>query len=54
MIINNQRKISYGKNIYNHEEIKAVSKTLIKTTQMGKNVSIFERANKSTLNSFFS
>ena len=24
---NNQRKVSYGKNIYNNEEIKAVSKT---------------------------
>ena len=43
MITNNQRKIPYGKNIYDHKEIEAVSKTLIKTTQMGKCVSIFER-----------
>jgi len=42
MITNKQRKIPYGKNIYNHEEIKAVSKTLTKTTQMGKCVRIFE------------
>ena len=42
MIANNQRKIPYGKNVYDYEEIKAVSKTLIKTTQMGKCVSIFE------------
>jgi len=26
MITNNQRKIPYGKNIYNHKEIEAVSK----------------------------
>ena len=34
--------ISYGKNVYNHAEINAVTKTLKNTTQMGKSVSTFE------------
>jgi CDP-6-deoxy-D-xylo-4-hexulose-3-dehydrase len=37
-----KQNISYGKNVYNEEEINAVSKTLKKTTQMGKSVDIFE------------
>ena len=37
-----KQNISYGKNVYNNEEINAVSKTLKKTTQMGKSVDIFE------------
>ena len=37
------RNISYGKNIYNNEEIKAVNKTLKKTTQMGGSVDNFEK-----------
>ena len=37
-----KQNISYGKNIYSKEEINAVSKTLKKTTQMGKSVDIFE------------
>ena len=37
------RNISYGKNIYNYEEIKAVNKTLKKSTQMGDSVDIFEQ-----------
>ena len=37
-----KQNISYGKNVYNDEEINAVSKTLKKTTQMGKSVDIFE------------
>ena len=37
-----KQNISYGKNVYNDEEINAVSKTLKKTTQMGKSVNIFE------------
>ena len=36
-------KISYGKNIYGNEEIKAVVKQLKKTTQMGSSVLKFER-----------
>jgi CDP-4-dehydro-6-deoxyglucose reductase, E1 len=39
---NLKQKISYGKNVYNHEEINAVVKTLKKTTQMSKNVLDFE------------
>ena len=37
-----KQNISYGKNVYSKEEINAVSKTLKKTTQMGKSVDIFE------------
>ena len=37
-----KQKISYGKNVYNYEEINAVVKSLKKTTQMSKNVSEFE------------
>ena len=36
-------KISYGKNVYGKSEIQAVVNTLKKTTQMGKNVSKFEK-----------
>ena len=35
-------KISYGKNVYGNEEIKAVLNQLKKTTQMGESVAIFE------------
>jgi CDP-6-deoxy-D-xylo-4-hexulose-3-dehydrase len=35
-------KISYGKNVYDNEEIKAVLNQLKKSTQMGKSVDIFE------------
>ncbi|MDC3206269.1 aminotransferase class I/II-fold pyridoxal phosphate-dependent enzyme [Candidatus Pelagibacter sp.] len=35
--------ISYGKNVYGKEEINAVLDTLKKTTQMSKNVNIFEK-----------
>ncbi len=35
-------KISYGKNVYGNEEIKAVLSQLRKSTQMGKSVSNFE------------
>ena len=35
-------KIPYGKNVYGKEEINAVVNCLKKTTQMSKNVSIFE------------
>ena len=35
-------KISYGKNIYDSKEIKAVVKTLKKSTQMGESVNKFE------------
>ncbi len=35
--------ISYGKNVYGSQEIKSVLNTLKKTTQMGKNVEIFEK-----------
>ena len=35
-------KISYGKNVYDNEEIKAVLSQLKKSTQMGKSVDIFE------------
>ena len=34
--------ISYGKNIYNNDEINAVIKTLKKSTQMGNSVKKFE------------
>ena len=34
--------ISYGKNVYNKEEIFAVNNTLKKTTQMGVSVATFE------------
>ncbi len=36
-------KISYGKNVYNKEEILAVVKQLNKSTQMGRSVSQFEK-----------
>ena len=36
-------KISYGKNIYGKEEIRAVTRKLNKTTQMGKAVNTFEK-----------
>jgi len=36
-------KISYGKNVYNKEEISAVVSQLNKTTQMGKSVKSFEK-----------
>ena len=36
-------KISYGKNVYNKEEISAVVHQLKKTTQMGKSVRTFEK-----------
>ena len=36
-------KISYGKNVYNNEEIKAVLKQLKKSTQMGESVQRFEK-----------
>ena len=36
-------KISYGKNVYDNKEINAVLKTLKKSTQMGKNVDLFEK-----------
>jgi len=35
-------KISYGKNVYDNEEVKAVLNQLKKSTQMGKSVHIFE------------
>ena len=35
--------ISYGKNVYNNDEINAVLKTLKNTTQMGKSVFKFEK-----------
>tara|TARA_Y100000816_G_scaffold292199_1_gene286343 strand:+ start:1405 stop:2610 length:1206 start_codon:yes stop_codon:yes gene_type:complete len=38
----NTKRIAYGLNVYNSEEINAVLKTLKKSTQMGKNVSTFE------------
>ena len=38
----NVKRIAYGLNVYNREEINAVLKTLKKSTQMGKNVSTFE------------
>lgn len=36
-------KISYGKNVYDNKEIKAVLNQLKKTTQMGKSVALFEK-----------
>ena len=36
-------KISYGKNVYGKEEIKAVVNQLNKTTQMGISVQKFEK-----------
>ncbi len=39
------RKISYGKNVYDGKEIKAVLKTLKNSTQMGKSVEEFEKIN---------
>ena len=39
----NKMKISYGKNIYGKEEIRAVTRKLNKTTQMGKAVNTFEK-----------
>ena len=37
-----QKKIYYGKNVYNHKEINAVLKTLKNRTQMGQSSSQFE------------
>ena len=42
--------ISYGKNVYGKEEINAVLNTLKRTTQMSKNVNIFEKK----ISTFFS
>ena len=39
----NLTKIPYGLNVYDHQEINAVIKTLKKSTQMGKCVDTFER-----------
>ena len=36
-------KISYGKNVYGKEEIRAVVAQLNQTTQMGKSVQKFEK-----------
>lgn len=36
------KQITYGKAVYGNKEIKAVLRTLSKTTQMGKNVATFE------------
>ena len=36
-------KIPYGKNVYDQREIKAVIKTLNKSTQMGESVNTFEK-----------
>ena len=36
------KKISYGKNVYDTQEISAVNNTLKKSTQMGKAVILFE------------
>ena len=36
-------KITYGKNVYDSQEIKAVVKTLKNSTQIGKSVDIFEK-----------
>ena len=35
--------ITYGKNVYDNEEIKSVIKTLKNSTQMGKCVEYFEK-----------
>jgi CDP-4-dehydro-6-deoxyglucose reductase, E1 len=37
------KNISYGKNVYNKREIKAVVQTLKRGTQMGKSVNLFEK-----------
>ena len=47
---NNLKKITYGKNVYNKDEINAVVKTLKNSTQMGDSVNLFE--NK--ISNFFS
>ena len=39
----NIKKIPYGKNVYDNEEINAVLKTLKKSTQMGSAVNSFEQ-----------
>ena len=39
---NISKKITYGKNVYDKKEIKAVINTLNRTTQMGKSVNLFE------------
>ena len=39
---NNLKKITYGKNVYNKDEINAVVKTLKNSTQMGDSVNLFE------------
>ncbi len=36
-------RISYGKNVYGKEEVRAVIRTLNKSTQMGNSVNIFEK-----------
>ena len=36
-------RITYGKNVYDNEEIKAVVNQLKKSTQMGKSVRTFEK-----------
>ena len=41
--MNKSKKITYGKNIYNNNEIKAVLRTLKNSTQMGKSVDTFEK-----------
>ena len=39
-------KITYGKNVYGKEEIKAVVNKLNLSTQMGQSVEIFEKISK--------
>ncbi len=41
-MVKKKTKISYGKNVYNYQEINAVNKTLKNSTQMGKSVNSFE------------
>ena len=41
-MVKKKTKISYGKNVYNNQEINAVNKTLKNSTQMGKSVNSFE------------
>ena len=36
-------RVTYGKSVHNNKEIKAVVKTLKKSTAMGKNVANFEK-----------
>ena len=36
-------RVPYGLSVHGREEIKAVTKVLKSSTQMGKNVSIFEK-----------